>query len=78
MRSFLFEKRERESALIRVGDIIKKKRIKNNYLKKIECIIDNLMCVFLQSSCVKQKKANFMLKQMENLKRIKSYLHIKS
>ena len=52
---FLFEKREREreSALIRVGDIIKKKRIKNNYLKKIECIIDNLMWVFLQSSCVK-------------------------
>ena len=47
MRSFLFEKRERErereSALIRGGDIIKKKRIKNNYLKKIECIIDNLM-----------------------------------
>ena len=43
MRRERERERERESALIRVGDIIKKKGIKNNYLKKIECIIDNLM-----------------------------------
>ena len=36
--------------------------MKNKYYIEIEWIIDNLMCVFLKSGCVKQKKINSYVK----------------
>ena len=42
-----------------------KKNVKKNYFNKRDCIIDNLIRIFLQIDCVKQKKYVFIVKQKE-------------